>query len=133
METTEYDLYDLLIGDDDISAIGDGSVTGAISSLSTSITNLVQIQYIETKTSSTLNANGGTGTVTVTVTPLPTGYRYILFMRKGSNGIIYNDKLNGSTLTLTAQNLQTSAQQVYIRCYLIYVPESWSYVERISG
>lgn len=40
METTEYDLYDLLIGDDDISAIGDGSVTGAISSLSTSITNL---------------------------------------------------------------------------------------------
>ena len=29
-----------MIGDDDISAIGDGSVTGAISSLSTSITNL---------------------------------------------------------------------------------------------
>ena len=41
METTEYDLYDLLIGDDDISAIGDGSVTGAISSLSTSIANLM--------------------------------------------------------------------------------------------
>lgn len=40
METTEYNLYDLLIGDDDISAIGDGSVTGAISSLSTSIANL---------------------------------------------------------------------------------------------
>lgn len=40
METTEYDLYDLLIGDDDISEIGDGSVTGAISSLDTSITNL---------------------------------------------------------------------------------------------
>ena len=40
METTEYDLYDLLIGDDDISAIGDGSVTGALTSLSDSITNL---------------------------------------------------------------------------------------------
>lgn len=40
METTEYNLYDLLIGDDDISAIGDGSVTGAISSLSDSITNI---------------------------------------------------------------------------------------------
>ena len=39
METTEYDLYDLLIGDDDISAIGDGSVTGALTSLSDSITN----------------------------------------------------------------------------------------------
>lgn len=104
----------------------------SVNSLNTSITNLVQIQYIEAKTSSTLNANGGTGTATVTVTPLPTGYRYILFMRKGSNGIIYNDKLNGSTLTLTAQNLQTSAQQVYIRCYLIYVPTSWSYVERLG-
>ena len=42
METTEYDLYDLLIGDDDISGIGDGSVTGAISSLSTSITNIYE-------------------------------------------------------------------------------------------
>ena len=41
MKTTEYDLYDLLIGDDDISAIGDGSVTGAISSLSDSITNYI--------------------------------------------------------------------------------------------
>ena len=40
METTEYDLYDLLIGDDDISAIGDGSVTGALTSLSDSIANL---------------------------------------------------------------------------------------------
>ena len=40
METTEYDLYDLLIGDDDISAIGDGSVTGALTSLSDSITNI---------------------------------------------------------------------------------------------
>ena len=39
METTEYDLYDLLIGDDDISGIGDGSVTGALTSLDTSITN----------------------------------------------------------------------------------------------
>lgn len=45
METTEYDLYDLLIGDDDISAIGDGSVTGAISSLDTSITNTYHWNY----------------------------------------------------------------------------------------
>lgn len=50
METTEYDLYDLLIGDDDISAIGDGSVTGAISSLSTSITNKVNTIYTSTVT-----------------------------------------------------------------------------------
>ena len=103
-----------------------------IDSLNNSIENLVQIQYIQVNTSSTLGANGGTGKVTVTVTPLPTGYRYLLFERKGANGRIYDDKLNGSTLTLTAQNLQTSAQKVYMRCYLIYVPTSWSYVERIS-
>jgi len=104
-----------------------------IDSLSTSIANLVQIQYIQVTTSSEIGANGGTGTATVTVTPLPTGYRYLLFERKGANGRIYNDSLEGNKLTLTAQNLRTSAQKVYMRCYLIYVPESWSYVERISG
>ena len=109
------------------------AIATEINSLNNSITNLVQIQYIQVSTSSTLNANGGTGTATVTVTPLPTGYRYILFERKGANGRIYNDSLNGSTLTLTAQNFRTSAQKVYMRCYLIYVPTSWSYVERISG
>lgn len=57
----------------------------------------------------------------------------MLFERKGANGRIYNDTLVGNKLTLTAQNLRTSAQKVYMRGYLIYVPESWSYVERISG
>ena len=56
METTEYDLYDLLIGDDDISAIGDGSVTGAISSLSTSITNLTAKDTYRTTPSNVSNA-----------------------------------------------------------------------------
>ena len=55
METTEYDLYDLLIGDDNISAIGDGSVTGAISSLSDSITN------ITTTETTTINPSNVTG------------------------------------------------------------------------
>lgn len=104
-----------------------------VDSLNNSILNLVQIQYIEVTTSSTLTANGGTGTATVTVTPLPTGYRYILFERKGANGRIYNDTLKGNKLTLTAQNFRTSAQKVYMRCYLIYVPTSWSYVERLSS
>lgn len=103
-----------------------------VNSLNNSILNLVQIQYIEVTTSSTLNANGGTGTATVTVTPLPTGYRYIIVERKGANGRIYNDTLNGNKLTLTAQNLVAKATKVYMRCYLIYVPTSWSYVERIS-
>ena len=53
METTEYDLYDLLIGDDDISAIGDGSVTGALTSLSDSITNNTQLH----QTTITMNGN----------------------------------------------------------------------------
>lgn len=105
------------------------SINGDITSLNNSITNLVKIQYIEVNTSSEVNANGGTGTVTVTVTPLPTGYRYVLFERKGANGRIYNDKLEGNKLTLTAQNLRTVSQKVYMRCYLIYVPTSWSYVE----
>ncbi len=63
METTEYDLYDLLIGDDDISAIGDGSVTGAIASLDTSITNITPLSG--TKSGVTVNNHSST-TVTVT-------------------------------------------------------------------
>ena len=57
METTEYDLYDLLIGDDDISAIGDGSVTGAISSLSTSITNIGVFEKVAENTTYELWVN----------------------------------------------------------------------------
>lgn len=57
METTEYDLYDLLIGDDDISEIGDGSVTGALTSLDTSITNIDTLH----STSLALSSNVWTG------------------------------------------------------------------------
>lgn len=57
METTEYDLYDLLIGDDDISAIGDGSVTGAISSLDTSITNIGNFEKVAENTTYELWVN----------------------------------------------------------------------------
>ena len=57
METTEYDLYDLLIGDDDISGIGDGSVTGAISSLSDSITNLTTTETITINPTNVSEAN----------------------------------------------------------------------------
>lgn len=65
METTEYDLYDLLIGDDDISGIGDGSVTGAISSLSTSITNLnTRVKSGQVKGISVQKQNVGGYTVT---------------------------------------------------------------------
>lgn len=57
METTEYDLYDLLIGDDDISAIGDGSVTGAITSLDTSITNIGTFEKVAENTTYELWVN----------------------------------------------------------------------------
>lgn len=57
METTEYDLYDLLIGDDDISEIGDGSVTGAISSLDTSITNIGTFEKVAENTTYELWVN----------------------------------------------------------------------------
>lgn len=65
METTEYDLYDLLIGDDDISGIGDGSVTGALTSLSNSLTNLEEVFFTTitpsaiTSASTWTNVNNG--------------------------------------------------------------------------
>lgn len=57
METTEYDLYDLLIGDDDISEIGDGSVTGALTSLDNSITNIGTFEKVAENTTYELWVN----------------------------------------------------------------------------
>ena len=97
METTEYDLYDLLIGDDDISGIGDGSVTGAISSLSTSITNLIKVQYIESG-AKTLN-NGANVTVQHTVTDCPTGYSWAWVLQEAYRCHQTDVGLNGTSLT----------------------------------
>lgn len=124
METTEYDLYDLLIGDDDISAIGDGSVTGAISSLSTSITNLVQIQSVAFDFGSL--AVNSSSTKTKTVKAKPDGMDSAIIPRTQNFCTIQGANLNGTSLSLTAQNQSNGTHTCNATVLLVYFPHSWS-------
>ena len=124
METTEYDLYDLLIGDDDISAIGDGSVTGAISSLDTSITNLVQVQEVAVNMGTI--SSGGSVTKTATVTACPTGYSSFIAVKTTSWCICSASSVTGTTLSLTGMNLHSGSHTCWITVYVVYYPSSWS-------
>lgn len=124
METTEYDLYDLLIGDDDISAIGDGSVTGAISSLSTSITNLVQIQSVSFDFGSlTVNSSS---TKTKTVKAKPDGMDSAVIPRTQNFCTVQGAQLNGTSFSLTAQNQSNGTHTCNATVLLVYLPHSWS-------
>ena len=124
METTEYDLYDMLIGDDDISAIGDGSVTGAISSLSTSITNLVQIQAVSFDFG-TLTINSSS-TKTKTVIAKPDGMDSSIIPRTQNFCTVQDATLNGTSFSLTAQNQSNGTHTCTARVLLVYFPHSWS-------
>ena len=125
METTEYDLYDLLIGDDDISAIGDGSVTGAISSLSTSIANLVQIQTVSFDFGSlTVNSSS---TKTKTVKAKPEGMDSVIIPRIQNFCTVQGANLNGTSLSLTAQNQSNGTYTCNATVLLVYFPHSWGH------
>lgn len=124
METTEYDLYDLLIGDDDISAIGDGSVTGAISSLDTSITNLIKVQYVSLNFGS-INS-GATGTKTATVTACPSGYTTMIVPKVTSWCGVSSSSVSGTTLSLTVFNSSSISHTCSTGVYVIYYPSSWN-------
>ena len=123
METTEYDLYDLLIGDDDISAIGDGSVTGAISSLSTSITNLVTVERVGlVKTNANLT-NHSSVDLTATIT-IPNGYKVLDYYTRNYTGVtdISRLELNGTTLSVKGWNHTGQTQSnVYIYVGVLYI------------
>ena len=124
METTEYDLYDLLIGDDDISAIGDGSVTGGISSLSTSITNLVQIQSVFFDFGSlTVNSSS---TKTKTVIAKPEGMDSAVIPRIQNFCTVQSANLNGTSLSLTAQNQSNGTHTCNATVLLVYYPSTWN-------
>jgi len=124
METTEYDLYDLLIGDDDISAIGDGSVTGAISSLSTSITNLIQVQEVVTSQAS-CQPNYSIDR-TATVTACPTGYSALFIPRNSYRSVTRFIGLSGTTASFEVTNISSSAQEVRANGWLVFYPSTWN-------
>ena len=124
MQTIEYDLYDLLIGDDDISEIGDGSVTGAVTSLDNSIANLVQIQSV-TFDFGSLTVNSSS-TRTKTVKPKPNGMDSAVIPRTQNFCTIQGANLEGTSFSLTAQNQSNGTHTCNATVLLVYFPHSWS-------
>lgn len=123
METTEYDLVDLLLGDDDISSIGDGSVTGALTSLDTSITNLVTVERISlVKTNANLT-NHSSVDLSATIT-IPAGYKVLDYYTRHYTGVtdVSRLELNGTTLSVRGWNHSGQTQSnVYIFVGVLYI------------
>ena len=128
METTEYDLYDLLIGDDDISAIGDGSVTGALTSLSDSITNHTTTftDMIEKHSWNIPAFSLGSGkSVEKTVTvPNPSGYYKIPLIQGAYKCSASSLGLSGTTLTVKIQNHYSSKANASMYGVILYFKSS---------
>ena len=128
METTEYDLYDLLIGDDDISAIGDGSVTGALTSLDDSITNhtttftdMIEIHVWSISAFSLASGGGVQKTVTV---PNPSGYYRVPLIQGAYKCSASSMGLSGTTLTVNIQNHYSTNANATMYGVILYFKSS---------
>lgn len=124
METTEYDLYDLLIGDDDISSIGDGSVTGAITTLDTSILNLCKVKAVNG--SITDIGGGSTKSQTITIPTIPSGYSWLFIPNNTGWGTLSGVSVSGTSLTLTFLNPSSNTHSVTWGGVLVYYPSTWN-------
>ena len=135
METTEYNLYDLLIGDDDISAIGDGSVTGALTSLDTSITDIDTTvndhttkftDMIEKHTWSIpdFSLGSGKGVEKKVTVPNPSGYYRIPLIQGAYKCSASSLVLSGNTLTVKLQNHYSSNANASMYGIILYFKSS---------
>jgi len=96
-----------------------------VNSLSTSITNLIQIQYVE---SGAKSINNGTNiTVTHTVTACPSGYSW-LWVQRDSYRVAQTDvNLNGTTFSYKLHNYTGSnSTSCYVRGWLVFYPSTWN-------
>ena len=135
METTEYNLYDLLIGDDDISAIGDGSVTGALTSLDTSITDIDTTvndhttkftDMIEKHTWSipAFSLESGKGVQKTVTVPNPSGYYRIPIIQGAYKCSASSLGLDGTTLTVKIQNHYSTNANASMYGIILYFKSS---------
>ena len=96
-----------------------------VSSLSTSITNLIQVQYLDSGAKS-IN-NGANIIVQHTVTACPTGYSWLWVQKESFRTTQTDVNLNGKTLRYKMFNYSGSnSTSCFIRGYLIYYPSTWN-------
>lgn len=104
--------------------VSDGRVECVVSSLSNSITNLIQVQYVSTATASCNSLASITRSATVTA--CPEGYSW-LFVPIGSyRSLTRVTGLSGTTISFDVTNISSSAQNVGAVGRLIYYPSTWN-------
>ena len=95
-----------------------------VSSLSTSITNLVQIQTVAFDFGSlTVNSSS---TKTKTVKAKPDGMDSAVIPRTQNFCTVQGANLNGTSFSLTAQNQSNGTHTCNATVLLVYFPHSWS-------
>ena len=104
--------------------VSDGRVECVVSSLSTSITNLVQIQTVSFDFGSL--AVNGSSTKTKTVKAKPDGMDSAIIPRIQNFCTIQGANLNGTSFSLTAQNQSNGTHTCNATVLLVYFPHSWS-------
>ena len=105
--------------------VSDGRVECVVSSLSTSITNLVQIQYIESGVKS-IN-NGASVNVQHTVTACPSGYSWLWVQKESFRATQTDVNLNGTTLSYKLYNHSgTNSTACYVMGWLVFYPSTWN-------
>jgi len=105
--------------------VSDGRCECVVSSLSTSIANLVKIQYVESGAKS-IN-NGANISVTHTVTACPTGYSWLWVQKESFRATQTDIYLNSTTLSYKMYNHSGgNSSACYVRGWLVFYPSTWN-------
>ena len=104
--------------------VSDGRVECVVSSLSTSITNLVQVQAVNVNMGTI--SSGGVVTKTATVTACPTGYSSMILVKATSWCVCSGSSLTGTTLSVTGMNFHSGSHTCGITVYVVYYPSTWN-------
>ena len=114
----------LSVSVEDNIVVSDGRCDCVVCSLSNSITNLIQVQYVSTASASCNSLASITRSATVTA--CPEGYSW-LFVPIGSyRSVTRVTGLSGTTITFDVTNISSSTQNVSAVGRLIYYPSTWN-------
>ena len=100
------------------------SLEDSVSSLSTSITNLIQVQDVTTSQAS-CQPNYSIDR-TATVSPCPSGYSALFIPRNSYRSVTRYVGLQGTTARFNVTNISNSANNVGAYGWLVYYPSTWN-------
>ena len=104
--------------------VSDGRDDCVVSSLSTSITNLIKVQAINTSYTSCNSLYSVERTATVTA--CPSGYSVLFIPQNSYRSVTRFSGLSGTTASFQVTNISSSAQNVNAIGWLVFYPSTWN-------